>query len=226
MNDAVTSLAGETIALLPERALHWPARQALLVADLHWGKAAALRAQSLPLPGGSTTADLARLDRALQRTGAAELLILGDLFHAKDGKARATLAALAAWRARHPALRITLVRGNHDLHAGDPPPELGITCVDAPMRDGPFALQHHPEPDPAGAYVLAGHLHPVATLHGRGRDRVRLPCFHFGRRLGILPAFSSLAAGGVLDPDDVEAAEAVWVIAEDEVLPLPRKAGS
>lgn len=225
MNDPVITLAGESLALLPERALYWPAQKALIVADLHWGKAAALRAQSLPLPGGSTTADLERLEQALRRTDARELLILGDLFHARDGKASATLAALAAWRARHPALQITLVRGNHDLHAGDPPAQLAISCLDAPVHRGPFALQHHPDPDPAGAYVLAGHLHPVASIRGRGRQRLRLPCFHFGTRLGILPAFSSLAAGGVLDAEQHPEDAMIWVIAEDEVLPLPPRVG-
>jgi metallophosphoesterase superfamily enzyme len=40
-----------------------------------------------------------------------------------------------------------------------------------------------------GAYVLAGHLHPGVVLGGRAHDRLRLPCFHFGPRSGVLPAF-------------------------------------
>ena len=80
------------------------------------------------------------------------------------------------------------VRGNHDDHAGDPPAALGLQVLDGPLRLGPWALQHQPEAVP-GAYALAGHLHPGVLLRGRGRQRLRLPCFHFGPQVGVLPAF-------------------------------------
>lgn len=37
-------VAGETVVLLPERALWIPAHHVVVVADLHWGKAATFRA--------------------------------------------------------------------------------------------------------------------------------------------------------------------------------------
>lgn len=43
----MVTLHGETMELLPERALHWPARHVLLIADIHFGKAAAFRGKSV-----------------------------------------------------------------------------------------------------------------------------------------------------------------------------------
>ena len=214
VRDATLDLAGEQVVLLAERALFWPARATLIVADLHLGKAATFRAAGIPIPRGSTTDDLARLDRALRRTGAESLVVLGDLFHARPGReAPGTLALLGGWRAAHPALDVLLVRGNHDLGAGDPPTELGVRCVDEPWDVAPFVLRHHPAP--AEGYVLAGHVHPTRRLAGHGGVRERLPAFIFGERLALLPAFGSFTGGGAVDADP-EAR--VYVIADDEVL--------
>lgn len=214
MTDAVVEVAGETVVLLPERALFWPRAGALLVADAHWGKAAAFRAAGLAVPGGTTVEGLDRLSRALERTGAARLVFLGDLFHARAGKQPRVIDAARAWRARHAGVEMTLVRGNHDRHAGDPPPELGIACTDAPLLDPPFVLVHHPAPHAAG-YVLAGHVHPSVTLHGRGRQRERLPCFHFGPAVGTLPAFGPFT--GTADVA-VAPGDRVYVAAGDAVV--------
>jgi uncharacterized protein len=192
-------LAGEPAVLYPERAVHLPQQDTLLVADVHWGKAAAFRADRVPVPRGTTTDDLERLDALLEVTKARTLIVLGDLLHARSSLAPETLLAIEAWRARHQALAITLVRGNHDAHAGDPPPSLGIACVDAPHAVGPFRLYHHPTDDPTG-YALAGHVHPAVRLAGRGRQRLVLPCFAFGATSGVLPAFGSFTGAAVVEP--------------------------
>ena len=213
-HDATTELAGETVTLLPERALYWPRRATLFVADLHWGKAAAWRAAGVPLPGGSTSADLDRLSGCIERSGARRLALLGDLIHARAGRAEATLAAISAWRERHAALQLLLVRGNHDQHAGDPPAAWNIETVDAPYLEAPFVLRHHPEPSTEG-YTLAGHLHPAVAMNGSGRQRLRLPCFWFGATVGVLPAFGGLTGSAVVAP---AAGDNVFVIADDQVL--------
>jgi DNA ligase-associated metallophosphoesterase len=217
MTDVLLELAGEQVRLLPERALFWPAACALVVADLHWGKAAAFRSAGIPIPGGATRRDLDRLDTAVARTGARRLVVLGDLFHARAGRvASRTLAALRDWRAARESLEIQLVRGNHDRHAGDPPADLRVNALDAPAFLPPFVLRHEPAVSEAG-YTLAGHVHPGIVLTGRALFRERLPCFVVGERLAVLPAFGSFTGLGMVTP---EAGERVFVVAEREVVPI------
>jgi DNA ligase-associated metallophosphoesterase len=190
--------AGEPVVLLPERALWWPAQRALLLADLHLGKAATFRAAGQPVPAGTTQRNLARLDGLIAQHQPAQLIVLGDFLHARQARTPTLLAALADWRDRHADLSITLVRGNHDSHAGDPPAELGIAIVDEPYLLGPFACCHHPQTH-ATHYVLAGHVHPVFTLMGPGRDRLRLPCFVAEPGQAVLPAFGEFTGGWRVD---------------------------
>jgi DNA ligase-associated metallophosphoesterase len=209
-------LQGETLALLPERALLWERTATLIVADAHLGKAASFRAAALPMPGGTTTGTLSRLSAALARTGARRLLLLGDFFHARSGRAGRTLTAIAEWRGRHADLEIVLVRGNHDRGAGDPPREWGFACHDEPWIEPPFAFRHHPTEE-TGGYVLAGHVHPAVSLSGPGRQRERLPCFLFGERTGILPAFGDFTGGASVRP---RPGDRLFGVAGDEVVPI------
>jgi len=182
--------------LLADNAVYWSAQQTLLVADIHFGKAAAYRQLGQPVPKGTTQANLQRLNRLLELYPSRQLIFLGDFLHAPESQTTETHAQLLVWRSRHPRLEITLIRGNHDRRAGDPPLELGISVVTEPLLLGPFALQHEPEPHPTH-HVLAGHLHPAFRLQGRGRQRLRLPCFCIGERVSLLPAFGSFT--GMMD---------------------------
>ncbi|HWW70845.1 MAG TPA: hypothetical protein VN089_12960, partial [Duganella sp.] len=58
-------LAGEQVLLLPEKALYWPREKMLIVADIHFGKAASFRALGVPVPGGTTADNLRALDGLL-----------------------------------------------------------------------------------------------------------------------------------------------------------------
>jgi uncharacterized protein len=101
---------GHHLVLHAERALELPDRaRALIVADLHWGKATALRALGVPVPAGGTAQDLRRLDTVLARTNARELCILGDLAHSHHG-----------WdeRALVPVLRVASTVAVAGDHAG------------------------------------------------------------------------------------------------------------
>jgi metallophosphoesterase superfamily enzyme len=106
-----------------------------------------------------------------------------------------------------------LVRGNHDQHAGDPPAEWRVACLDEPVIDRPFVWRHFPEAEAAG-YTVAGHWHPAVRL-GRGAFGVTLPCFYFGEAMGILPAFGSFTGTAVVQP---RSGDAIYVLAEDEII--------
>lgn len=190
--------AGQTVWLLPEHALWWPAQSVLFIADLHMGKAATYRALGQPVPAGTTDENLRRLSQLIQHYQPAQLVFLGDFLHAAQARTPSVLQALASWRVRFAGLRCVLVRGNHDSRAGDPPPELKIEVVDEPYLLGPFAACHHPQAHPTHA-VIAGHLHPALRLRGPARERMRLPCFCFEGRQAILPAFGEFTGGWLVD---------------------------
>lgn len=210
-------VAGQTLVLLGEAAVYWPAHATLLIADPHFGKAAAFRASGIPVPNGTTGGNIARLERALAQTGARRLICLGDLLHARSGRSVQTLAEVTRWRMQHRDLDWLLVRGNHDRHAGDPPAEWDVNCVDQPYQEGPFVFRHEPEAA-VGSYVLAGHVHPAARV-GHGKLATELSCFHFGDRLGLLPAFGEFT-GSVRVP--TRPGDRVFVLAGGEVFALSR----
>lgn len=206
-------LCGERLALLPGRALWWPARSTLLVADAHIGKGTSFRARGVAVPSGSSADTLARLDALLDATGARRLIFLGDLIHAREARDPVLMQRFAALR--RPGSDWLLVRGNHDRQAGIPP-EAGLEVVDEGYADGPFALCHHPEPVP-GRYVLAGHVHPAVRIEAAG-DRLRLPCFALGEQVGLLPAFGSFTGAMEVAPGP---ALRCYACAGDRVLAVP-----
>ena len=209
-------IRGESLVLLPERAVYWPARETLFIADPHWGKAATFRAYGIPVPSGTTDEGVTRLDRLVKRTSARQVMFLGDLLHAKAGRSTGMFAALGEWRSSNAGVDLLLVRGNHDRRAGDPPTELGIRCTDAPLSMSPFVLDHHPRSSNDG-YVLSGHVHPGVRIYGTGRQMEKLPCFFFGRDVAVLPAFGDFTGLAVVEPTD---GDSVYAIADETVIAL------
>jgi DNA ligase-associated metallophosphoesterase len=210
-------LAGEDAVLHPTGTLYLSRWHTLLVADAHFGKAVSFRKLGVPVPSGTTGGNLAKLDEAVAATGAQQVVFLGDFLHSRRSHAAGTLGVLHEWRAARPQLALTLVRGNHDDRAGDPPASLGFTVVDEPLPLGPFALCHHPRPRAEG-YVLAGHWHPCISVSGRAFERLRLPCFWMGEEVGVLPAFGSFTGLHRIDP---RAGDRIFPIADDVVRALP-----
>ena len=186
-------LAGEPMRLLADRALYWPARGRLLIAELHLGKGDIMRAAGIPVPSGGTGHDLARLDALLDATGASQLWVLGDFLH---GRRHARVEA--AWRtllAAHPGCVASVVAGNHDRAlVAD---AAGVVHLPDDVRDGPFRFRHVPlqAPEPERGYVLCGHVHPVVRLPGLpGRH----PALALEAHQAILPAFSAFTGGWLL----------------------------
>jgi uncharacterized protein len=191
-------IAGQELVLLADRAAYCPHNRSLFVADVHLGKASSFRSLGVPVPGGTTDTGLARLTRLIERWQPQTVYVLGDLLHGPAVQHSAVIDKLAAWRKRMPQIELVLVRGNHDLRAGDPPPRCGIRVADDGLRVAPWVLCHEPRDDAAG-YVLAGHVHPAYRLRGRS-DSVRLPAFWLRPQHAILPAFGEFTGAMSLRP--------------------------
>ncbi|MFN3377589.1 MAG: ligase-associated DNA damage response endonuclease PdeM [Burkholderiaceae bacterium] len=219
---ALTLPCSTALWLLPGRGVWWPQAGCLLVADVHFGKAASFRHAGQPVPTGTTADNLARLDALLATTGAQRLVFLGDFLHARSGAQPALWRQLEAWRARHAAVAMDLVLGNHDRHAGTPPAALQIALQEepwAPMPGVPVRAAHHPHAV-QGHTVLAGHLHPTVALQGPARDRLRLPCFAWQAAQGllVLPAFGAFTGSHA---QSLPAGAQAYAIAGPRVLPVP-----
>ena len=146
--------------------------------------------------------------------------MLGDFIHAAAGRVPALDAAVTAWRARHPDLALELVRGNHDRHAGDPPPAWRVAVVAAPhlLAAGPFVLLPRAARCRPPATRCAATCIPGVRLTGAAGDSLRLPCFVLGRRSALLPAFGRLTGLALVSP---RAGETVVAIAGATLLALP-----
>jgi DNA ligase-associated metallophosphoesterase len=200
------SFAGHELMALPEGALFWPSRRALLIADLHLEKASWFARLGQMLPPYDSVATLADLTALAVSTGAEEIWCLGDSFHDPFGcerlpeRAREMLTALTA------ATRWTWITGNHDAGLLD---HCGGRIAEETEVDG-LLLRHEAdvaEPRPE----LSGHFHPKLRISHRGR-RVSRRCFVATDRKLILPAFGSLTGG--LDAAHPEIVRAVGPRAE------------
>jgi DNA ligase-associated metallophosphoesterase len=183
MTSCAFTFHGQLLIALPSGALHWPAQDALLVADLHLGKSERMARRGFGLlPPYETRATLARLAQDLAATGARNLFALGDSFDddaAQSALMPADQAMLDQITTRHATMWIS---GNHDMQADGPDAHLlaGITLRHVASPPGPD---------------ISGHYHPKLTLAGR-----RLPAFLVGADHLILPAYGAYTGG--LDATD------------------------
>jgi uncharacterized protein len=193
--------ADEQLVLLPGKAIWWPRRRTLCIADLHVGKSAAFRTAGIPVPEDTTRCILDRLSHLVTTFGPSRLVILGDLLHCRNGRLDPTMDAIASWRSAHSILDILLIRGNHDLRAGDPPASWNFRIESEPYADaddGRIQLAHDPA-FPSSDPLLCGHIHPAALLQSAMRG-MRAACFWLTGRRAILPAFGAFTGTKVITP--------------------------
>ncbi|MCC6951451.1 MAG: ligase-associated DNA damage response endonuclease PdeM [Phycisphaerales bacterium] len=205
---------GEPVILMPQRGVFWPARSTLLVADLHLGKSDAFRASGIAIPTDAGRGVLALVEDAIRETGAARVLVLGDLLHAPAGLTDELIQSVAAWRRRQTAA-FELIPGNHDRRVERAAEAWGMHVHPGPVREGPFEFRHEPpEGEKPGLYVWCGHLHPAFVLSSSS-DRLKLPAFLVGPRVGVLPACTPFAAGAPVRP---ARGDRVFIIADGRVV--------
>ena len=184
-------LAGERLLLDPSGAVYWPARNMLILADLHLekGSAAAGRGRLLPPYDSRTTLD--RIATLLRRYPATRLLALGDSFHDAEGAARLQAADQTRLAAMAQSVGFIWVLGNHDPRLPDSLPG----TVAAEWSDGPLLFRHQAEIGRASETEICGHHHPKASVPVRGATVTR-PCFVTdGHRRLMLPAFGAYTGG-------------------------------
>lgn len=200
MSSAAGALAreicGETLLLHPERALSWPARRMLIVADTHFGKGSVFSHHGIPVPAGPDALDRERIDVLLESTGSRRLLIVGDFLHGPLAPHSAAARELRAWLQSLAPVEVLLVTGNHDRTAATGW-RAEVAWEGSTLEEGPFCFVHDPDArTPRGAgYRIAGHVHPVVALGGLRKRRLRVPVFWERPDALVLPSFGLFTGG-------------------------------
>ncbi|RQG99034.1 metallophosphoesterase [Natrarchaeobius oligotrophus] len=181
-----------------DRAVSLPEADALVVADLHLGRAAA---SSVDAPIGDGAELRERLTSILERTAPATVVVAGDLLHSfgyvPHGVDRDLTALEAAVDDAGASLVVT--PGNHDAMLEDVFD--GPTTDEYRLADGETVVCHgHERPDADASRYVVGHDHPALSVEGRKR-----PCFLYGPEVYdgasvlMLPAFTRAAAGATIN---------------------------
>ena len=178
--------------------LYCPARDALVVSDLHFEKGSYMSRFANPLPQLDSLATLQRLQEILSDYAPAQVICLGDSFHDAGGFDRMGIAErklLAGLTAQYKDW--VWIAGNHDPEI---PAGAGGRTMDV-LHWGNIRLQHEPDESadtPSGAQSPAaqiiGHFHPK-TRTCVGRKRFSGKCFVSDDDLFIMPAFGQYTGG-------------------------------
>ncbi len=203
---------GETITLLPQRLLYLRQHRALVVADVHFGKINHFRKAGIAVPAKANNRNAADLIDAINQTKPERVVFLGDLFHSTYNEEWETVGQITD---HFRQCSFELVVGNHDILSENQYSRHSIHRIDQLVL-AQWLLTHEPLTDiPENYYNLAGHIHPGIRLHGSGRQSLVLPCFYFGKRQGLLPAFGTFTGLAKIKP---QKEDKVFVLAEGKII--------
>lgn len=207
------SIRGEKLYLLPEKAIFWPKKQSLLIADLHLGKTNHFRKGGFAVPKDTPSKNWETLQLLFKKYHPKRVCFLGDLFHSAHNKEWKVFSDLIG---NYSSIQFELVVGNHDVLKPEMYLELGFEVHTEFLIDSPFILSHEPI-EAKELYNLAGHIHPGVRLTGIAKQSLKAPCFYFGKQQGILPAFGSFTG---LSQLPIKKEDRVFIIAAGQVIPM------
>ncbi|HYO21953.1 MAG TPA: ligase-associated DNA damage response endonuclease PdeM [Flavisolibacter sp.] len=200
--------------LSAHRSLFWEEEKALIVSDLHFGKTGHFRKWGIGVPQNVYKEDLQRLVSLLHYFKPEKLIVVGDFFHSS---ANTELDWFKRWRESFSLLQIVLVRGNHDILPDKWYNETGIEVVQPTLQIQSFLFSHDQCQAEDNVYSFCGHIHPGILVNGLGKQSLRFPCFYFGKRQCILPAFSKFTGAVAMARSE---AHAVYAIVENELVKI------
>lgn len=204
-------ISGQNFSLHPYKALFWKEQSALILADIHLGKAAHFRKSGIPIPASVHNSDYQRLDYLIQFYHPKNIFILGDLFHSD---LNGDWDVFNGWLNNQRLTNVLLVKGNHDILHHE---FYSSMEVKEKLLLGPFAFTHKPDESAGELYNIYGHVHPSVIVRSGARQSMRVSCFYFGEKEGILPSFGSFTGNSKIS---VKFEDRVYLIIEEKILPF------
>jgi len=176
----------ETLIVCNERVLYWEKEAALLLSDLHIGKAAYFRKNGIAMPTQIHEQDLNRLAYLIHYFGAKRIIIVGDMVHANDNM---EVQDFMQFIQQNKSVDFLLVKGNHDRMPTQNLLQMGLSSVVTRYFLHPFVFSHEPIQNTLLPQIT-GHIHPGVLIPLPTRKTLRLPAFIVTPEIIVLPAFS------------------------------------
>lgn len=212
-NRIETTVAGEKLTLLSEKAILWSEKKILIISDLHLGKINHFRRKGIPIPTKANHKNIETLINLLQEFHPKEVIFLGDLFHSHYNQEWEVFGQMLSY---FPNVSFRLVKGNHDIMSEHQYRKYNIQIHDPYFKLFPFIFAHDeielPDDD---CFLLTGHIHPGVMVRGKGRQRLKLPCFYFNSTRGLLPAFGQFTGTA---PITVKEGDEVYVLVDNRIV--------
>ncbi len=192
------TIRGEELILAKERAIYSAKQHLLAISDLHLGKSAHFRKAGLQVPSTLAKSDLDRLSLLLDSFAPSTLLINGDMLH---HEINTEVDEFEHWKQQYRNLKFMLVKGNHDKLNLSQYNELGIEVHSPSYCTENFCFIHDAVScKEQNLYPISGHVHPGVSIIGKAKQRLKFPCFYFGKDYAIMPAFSAFTGLYLLKP--------------------------
>ncbi len=204
-------ILSQDFLLLPEKSIFWKNESTLLIADAHLGKVSHFRKAGIAVPQKAAVQNLKQIEFLIQRHRPQRVTFLGDLFHSEMNAEWLSFKNLLK---KYRETEFELVQGNHDIFHDISYENSHFILEKNAVARGPFWLSHEPA-EHESLYNLCGHIHPGVRLFGGGKQSLRMPCFWFGKKGGILPAFGEFTGLFLLKP---KKEDSVFVVAENQVI--------
>lgn len=206
----IHQLLGATFHLLPEKVIFWEERKALILSDLHIGKASHFRKAGVPISSHVHVKEFFLLDAIIAEYHPVHILFVGDLFHSDFNQ---EWELFYTWSHHYPDIEMTLIKGNHDILPENLYKNSRLTVVDRLVIDE-IEFTHEQDPD-SELYNISGHIHPAVSMIGPGKQSLKLPCFIFRPDHAFLPAFGHFTGMSKIKPTKKDY---VYIIAENEII--------
>lgn len=207
----------QTLWLSPSRCIFWEEESALILSDLHFGKSGHFRKSGVGIPQNIFKDDLQKLFSQIQFFQPKKLLIVGDMFHSSANK---EIELFLKWRNDIPGITFSLIKGNHDILSKEFYDKADIAVFENKLAIKEFCFVHDFSSscnDDEKLFTFSGHLHPGIKLAGMGKQSVMLPCFYFGKKYAVLPAFSAFTGMARIKPVK---GDQVFALLKNEILPM------
>jgi len=213
--DLSFSLSGHNVQFLPQKAIWIAHISSIFVADLHFGKAAHFRKSGIPIPEPIHYHDLNLIQQLLETYNPVDFYILGDAFHSDWNEQWVTLNNFLK---QFDTTTFHLVLGNHDILNPKFYHDSVFQVYLEPLVIDNIILTHEPmDKIPSGMINFCGHIHPGIRLIGKGRQSLRIPCFHLLPSQLIFPAFGQFTGLSLVKPKPMDK---IFGVCEEKIIEI------